>query len=75
MDSLTYWLTTQVERQGVLRPMSYDHVSTWLASVCTVHVIMFPRGSASVYTVHVVKISNYFAKPRCSCFEFRVYNL
>ena len=54
-------------------------MSTWIASVYTVHVIMFLRGSASVYIVHVVNISigNYFAKPRRrrSCFEFRAYSL
>ena len=43
-------------------------MSTWIASVYTVHVIMFLRGSASVYIVYVVNISicNYFAKPRRS---------
>ena len=44
----------RLRRQGVFRPMSNDHVSTWIASVYTVHVIMF-RGSATVYVVHVVK--------------------
>ena len=29
----------------------------WIASFYTVHVIMFLRGSASVYIVHVVNIS------------------
>ena len=52
-------------------------MSTWMASDYTVRVAMFPRGSACVYIVHVVKtgIRNYFAKPRRSCFEFRVYGL
>ena len=31
-----------------------EHVSTWTASVYTVHVAMFPRGSACVYIVHMV---------------------
>ena len=46
--------------------MSNEHVSTWTASVYTVHVAMFPRGSACVYIAHVAKtnIRNYFAKPR-----------
>ena len=67
----------RLRRQGVFRPMSNDHVSTWIASVYTVHVIMFLRDSASVYIVHVVNISigNYFAKPRRSCFEFRAFSL
>ena len=57
--------------------MSNKQVSVWTASVYTVHVTMFPRGSACVYIVHVVETSirNYFAKPRRSCFEFRVYSL
>ena len=54
-------------------------MSTWIASVYTVHVIMFLRGSARVYIVHVVNISigNYFAKLRRtpSCFEFRADTL
>jgi len=32
--------------------MSKEHVSTWTHSVYTVHVTMFPRGSACVYIVH-----------------------
>ena len=50
----------------------------WTASVYRVHVTMFPRDSACVYIVHLVKtdlIRNYFAKPRRSCFEFHVYSL
>ena len=49
--------------------MNNDHVPTWIASVYTVHVIMFLRGSASVYIVHVVSISigNYFGKPTLCC--------
>ena len=35
--------------------MSNEHLSTWSASVYMVHVTVFPRGSACVYTVHVVK--------------------
>ena len=56
----------RLRRQGVFRPMGNDYVSTGIASVYTVHVIMFLRGSVSVYIVHVVNISigNYFAKPR-----------
>ena len=52
-------------------------MATRIVSVYMVHVIMFPRGSASVYTVHVIKISigNYFAKPRRSFFEFCVYTV
>ena len=55
----------------------HEHVSTWTASVYTVHVKMFPRGSDCVYIVHVVHtiIRNYLAKPRRSCFEFHVYSL
>ena len=46
--------------------MSNEHVSAWTAFVYMVHVAMFPRGSACVYIVHVVKTSirNYFAKTR-----------
>ena len=45
----------------------------WVTSMC-------PRYSwtrACIYIVHVVKtgIRNHFAKPRRSCFEFRVYSL
>ena len=71
-------LTHQVgSTTGLFRPMSNEHVSMWTASVYTVHVTMFPRGSACVYIVHVVKTSirNYFANPTNSCFEFRVYGL
>ena len=52
-------------------------MSTWIASVYTIHVIMFPRGSASVYIVYVVNISigNYFAQCGRSCFEFYAYSL
>ena len=39
--------------RGIFRPMSNEHVSTWVASVYTVHVTMFPCGSACVYIVHV----------------------
>ena len=60
-------LTHQVDStRGHFRPMSNEHVSTWTASVYTVHVIMFPRSSACAYAVHVMKTS---------CFEFRVYCL
>ena len=50
--------------------MSNEHVSTWTASVYTVNVTMFPRGSACVYIVHVAfmiyetGIRNNFAKTR-----------
>ena len=46
-------------------------MSTWTAFIYTVHVTLFPRGSACVYIENVVKTSirNYFAKPRRGCFE------
>ena len=34
--------------------MSNEHVSTWTASVYTIHATMYPRGSACVYIVHVL---------------------
>ena len=39
-------------------------MSTWTASVYTLHVTMFPRGSVCVHIVHVVKTSirNFFGK-------------
>ena len=42
-------------------------------SVYTVHMTMVPRGSFSVYIVHVVKLSirNNVAKLRLGSFEFR----
>ena len=60
-------LTHQVgSAAGHFQPISNEHVSTWTASVYTVHVIMFPRASACVCIVHVMKRS---------CFEFHVYTL
>ena len=42
------------KRQGLFRPMSKEHVPTWIVSVYTVHVIMFPHSSASVYIVTIL---------------------
>ena len=39
---------------GPFRPMGNEHVPTWAAPVYTVHVIMFPRASASVYIVTIL---------------------
>ena len=46
----------RLRRQGVFQPISNEHVSTWTASVYTVHVTMFLCGSACVY-IYVVKTS------------------
>ena len=54
------------KQRELFRLMSIQHVSTGTATIYTVHVAMFPRGSACVDTVHMVKtsIGNYFAKTR-----------
>jgi len=41
----------------------FDPWITWTASVYTIHVTMFPRGSVCVYIIHAIKtnIHNYFA--------------
>ena len=51
------------KQRELFRLMSIQHVSTVTATIYTVHVAMFPRGSACIYTVHMVKTSvgNYFA--------------
>ena len=66
---------TWVKQRELFRLMSnIQYVSTWTATIYTVHGARFPRGSACVYTVHVVKtsIGNNFTKTRqLNCYDDR----
>ena len=68
---LTYHLDSAIGH------LSKEYVSTWTASVDTVHVTMFPLRCVCVYIKHVMEtgIRNYFVKPRRNCVEFCVYNI
>ena len=50
----TFWLTRKVLLQGIFRPMSNEHVTTWTSSVYTVHVTIFPRGRGILIYMSVV---------------------